>query len=131
MVRTIVETESGLRRATYWGTVCLTGMLLLVGIFWLSPGDGERLARSAGQLEAAARTLGEGESLGPRELGGLTFEDVYREDGVVFFQQGRFADEPYGYAWSPQGRLKDFGDEHFSHKFTHEHGRWYSWRGIT
>ncbi|TMR98364.1 hypothetical protein [Nonomuraea basaltis] len=122
---------AGLRRAAYLGAAFLSVVLIMVGLYWLSPSEEERFARSAGQMEIVARTLGEGNRLGPRKLGDLTFEDVYREDGVVFFQQGRLAEDPYGYAWSPKRQLADFAGELLSHSFKHEHGPWYAWRGIT
>lgn len=54
-------------------------------------------------MEAFARTVEEGDRLGPSTVGGMDFEEVRREHGVVVFQQGEELHSPYGYAWSPQG----------------------------
>ncbi|WP_162794852.1 hypothetical protein [Nonomuraea lactucae] len=127
---TITVEESGLRRTACLGAVLLAGILLLGALVFLMPAQDHRFARSAAKMEALARTLGEGDSLGQRDIGYLAFEDVYREDGLVYFVQGDIAGvDPFGYVWSPRTMPVDL-DEHDSvaHSYKHLQGPWYAWQ---
>ncbi|MEV0631604.1 hypothetical protein ACI2LC_25520 [Nonomuraea wenchangensis] len=68
----------------------------------------------------------------PRTVGGMAFEEVRRERGVVVFQQGDHLHSLYGYAWSPQGEparlLEDveWSEDHVDHYFEHLRGAFYS-----
>ncbi|MFI6299297.1 hypothetical protein ACIBEJ_47435 [Nonomuraea sp. NPDC050790] len=102
------------------GAVLLAGVLVLVAVMAAAPARDERFAGSAGSMEALARTLGEGDDLGERAIGNLTFEKVFRADGRVYFQQGRgwLGDRAYGYVWSP--RVPPAEAEHLD-------GPWYAY----
>ncbi|MGR6917667.1 hypothetical protein ACU635_25800 [[Actinomadura] parvosata] len=106
--------------------------LMIVGIVALR--DTGDLVDSAGQLEAFARTVREGEQLGPRTVGGMEFEEVRRERGVVVFQRGESLHGPYGYAWSPQGdpgrvlEGVEWSSDAVEQRFEHLHGAFYSWQ---
>lgn len=97
--------------------------------------DDPRFSGAAAEMEAVARTMRDGERLGPRTVGGMAFEEVRREQGVVVFQAGENLASPYGYAWSPEGdparRLQDvvWSDDHVDHSFEPLRGGFYSWQG--
>ncbi|MGW0485853.1 hypothetical protein [Nonomuraea sp. NPDC003214] len=108
---TAVAGESALRRVAYLVVVLVAGVALLAGVLMLAPGkqeraalENERFVRSAAAMEEVARTLGEGDELGARNIGELSFETIHREDDLVYFAQGRDMDnQPYGYVWTPPG----------------------------
>jgi hypothetical protein len=118
----------------FLGILALAGAVL-VAIVAFRGTDDQRFIRSAAEMEAFARTMRDGERLGPRTVGGMDFEEVRRERGVVVFQQGETLFSPYGYAWSPQGDparlLEDveWSEDHVDHYFEHLHGAFYSWDG--
>ncbi|WP_156325561.1 hypothetical protein [Nonomuraea sp. SBT364] len=90
--------------ALRWAAVLLAGALLLVGLFWLKPGEHEGFAESAPQMEAVARTLGKDEVLERRTIGVLTFDAVYRDGDAVVFP---VSDSHLAYIWSPDRRPGD------------------------
>ncbi|MFI7709320.1 hypothetical protein [Nonomuraea sp. NPDC049480] len=119
----------------FFGILVLVGAVTVAIVVFRGSED-EQFVRAAGEIEAVARTLGEGDRLGPRTIEGMAFEEVSREHGVVFFQRGLVAElDPYGYAWSPRSdpaRIFDgvepSGDP-VAHTFDHLHGAFYSWKG--
>ncbi|WP_090940328.1 hypothetical protein [Nonomuraea jiangxiensis] len=116
---------------TFFGILALAMVALVV----FRGTDDQRFIRSAAEMEAFARTMRDGERLGPRTVGGMKFEQVRRERGVVVFQRGERLFSPYGYAWSPQGDpfrlLEDveWSEDHVDHYFEHLEGAFYSWDG--
>ncbi|MEU4578761.1 hypothetical protein ACBI99_01515 [Nonomuraea sp. ATR24] len=99
MGRTITN-GPGLR----WAAILLAGVLLLVGLFWLKPGQDDRFADAAPQMEAVARALGKDEVLGRRTIGGLTFDAIYWDGDVVVFS---LSGAHRAYMWSPDRRPGD------------------------
>ncbi|MGP4101675.1 hypothetical protein [Nonomuraea sp. KM90] len=120
--------------AAFFGVLVLAGALTMALVVFRGSGD-DRFVRAAAEVEAVARTLNEGDRLGPRTVAGMEFEEVSREHGVVFFQQGESAASPYGYAWSPQGDPAGLLDgaerpgDPVDHSFEHLHDALYSWMG--
>ncbi|GAA4526350.1 MULTISPECIES: hypothetical protein [Nonomuraea] len=110
-----------LRGAAYLGAVLVSAALLLVALVALAPTEDDRFAGSVAGMEEVARSLAEGEELGERTVGGLTFERVFRENGLVYFELGRgwLGDRAHGYVRSPQGRPD--GADHVA-------GPWYRYR---
>ncbi|MGI5284313.1 hypothetical protein ACQEVF_13355 [Nonomuraea polychroma] len=119
---TVVE-GSALRRAAYMGAALLAAILVLVVVVTMAPTEDERFASSVGSMEAVARSLGEGDELAEQTIGNLTFEKVFREDGLVYFQQGRgwLGDRAYGYVWSPHVQPRDV---------EHVEGPWYMYTDL-
>ncbi|MEQ4717434.1 hypothetical protein [Nonomuraea sp. B19D2] len=119
---------------TFFGILALAGVVMVALVVFGGTGD-ERFLRASAEIEAFARTMRDGERLGLRTVGGMEFEEVRRERGVVVFQQGKALESPYGYAWSPQGdpaRLLDdveWSEDHIDHYFEHLQGAFYSWDG--
>lgn len=119
---------------TFFGILALAGVVMVALVVFRGTGD-ERFLRASAGIEAFARTMRDGERLGPRTIGGMEFEEVRRERGVVVFQQGEAMESPYGYAWSPQGGparlLEDveWSEDHVDHYFEHLRGAFYSWNG--
>lgn len=119
---------------TFFGILALAGIVMVALVVLRSTGDG-RFLRASAEIEAFARTMRGGERLGPRTVGGVEFEEVRRERGVVVFQQGDTMHSPYGHAWSPQGDpvrlLEDveWSEDHVDHYFEHLQGAFYSWGG--
>lgn len=125
------------------GALAFLGILALVvtvmvAVATFRAPEEEQFIRSAGQIEAVARTLRDGDRLGPRPIGGMAFEEVSREHGLVFFQRGLVAGlDPYGYVWSPQGDpakiVEDveipLDSDPVAHAFKHLHGSFYTWKG--
>ncbi|MFI9550653.1 hypothetical protein [Nonomuraea endophytica] len=115
------------------GVLILGGVMVVALAAFRSTGD-PRFSGAAAEMEAVARTMKDGERLGPRTVGGLAFEEVRRERGVVVFREGENLASPYGYAWSPQGdparRLEDvaWSRDHVDHTFEHLRGGFYSWQ---
>ncbi|MFC7586085.1 hypothetical protein ACFQYP_21840 [Nonomuraea antimicrobica] len=115
--------------------VLTVAVVVTVAIVAFRGTDDQRFIRSAAEMEAFARTMKDGDRLGPRTVGGMDFEEVRRERGVVVFQQGVTLFSPYGYAWSPQGdpaRLledMEWSEDHVDHYFEHLEGAFYSWQG--
>ncbi|MFI7420371.1 hypothetical protein [Nonomuraea sp. NPDC049684] len=115
--------------------VLTAAVIVVAAIVAFRDTDDQRFIRSAAEVEAFARTVREGDRLGPRAVGGMDFEEVRREHGVVVFQQGEALQSPYGYAWSPQGDpapiLEDveWSEDHVDHHFEHLEGDFYSWQG--
>ncbi|MEV0381125.1 hypothetical protein [Nonomuraea sp. NPDC050643] len=120
----------------FLGVLALAGALMVAVVAASGSGSEDQwFPRTTGEAEAVARALGEGERSGPRTIGGMEFEEVGREHGVVFFQRGETMASPYGYVWSPQGdpaRILDgvepSGDP-VDHSFEHLRGAFYSWQG--
>ncbi|MFD9947312.1 hypothetical protein ACFWYW_22175 [Nonomuraea sp. NPDC059023] len=116
------------------GVLILGGVMVVALVALRGTGD-PRLSAASAEMEAVARTMRDGELLGPRTVGGMAFEEVRREQGVVVFQEGENLSSPYGYAWSPQGdparRLQDvvWSDDHVDHSFEHLRDGFYSWQG--
>ncbi|MEW9556274.1 hypothetical protein [Nonomuraea sp. NPDC050783] len=99
-----------MRRTTTGGpvlrrtVVLLAGALLLAGLFWLRPGEDDRFARSAPQMEAVARTLGKDQVLKRQTIGVLTFDAVYWDGDAVVFP---LTNSHLAYIWSPGRRPGD------------------------
>ncbi|GGT37954.1 hypothetical protein GCM10010176_097570 [Nonomuraea spiralis] len=112
-----------LRRVSYMGAVLLAAVLVLVAVVTMAPTEEERLAGSAGSMEAIARSLREGDELAGRTVGNLAFERVFRENGLVYFEQGqgRLGDRAYGYVWSPLVRPRNV---------EHVEGPWYAYTDL-
>ncbi|TDD54120.1 hypothetical protein E1286_06380 [Nonomuraea terrae] len=93
-----------LRRAAYVGAALVAAVLVA-----MICGERLRFAHSAADMEAVARTLGEGVELRGRSIGSLTFEFVRREDDLVYFHRGEqgWDGDSYGYVWSPEHRPSD------------------------
>ncbi|MBB5079048.1 hypothetical protein [Nonomuraea endophytica] len=114
--------------------VLILGDVMMVALVAFRSTDDPRFSGAAAEMEAVARTLKDGERLGPRTVGGLAFEEVRRERGVVVFQEGENLASPYGYAWSPQGdparRLEDaaWSQDHVDHSFEHLRDGFSSWQ---
>ncbi|MGI5291366.1 hypothetical protein ACQEVF_49775 [Nonomuraea polychroma] len=87
-----------------WAAVLLAGALLLMGLVWLTPGEDDRFADSAPQMEAVARTLGKDEVLKRQTIGVLTFDAVYWDGDAVVFS---LSDSHRAYIWSPDRRPGD------------------------
>ncbi|MGW3348707.1 hypothetical protein ACWDA3_35890 [Nonomuraea rubra] len=125
---------TGARVLAFLGVLALAAGVAVAIVAFRDTGD-QRFIRSAAELETYARTVQEGERLGPRTIGGMEFEQVRREHGVVVFQQGESLHSPYGYAWSPQGdpgRIlegAEWSADPVDHRFEHLHGSFYSWQG--
>ncbi|MGI5291691.1 hypothetical protein ACQEVF_51440 [Nonomuraea polychroma] len=119
----------------FFGVLVLAGAAI-VALVVVRGSEDERFVSAAGEIEAVARTLKEGDRLGPRTIGGMAFEEVSREHGVIFLQRGLVAGlDPYGYVWSPQSdparifdNVEPSGDP-VAHTFEHLHGAFYSWKG--
>lgn len=115
--------------------VLTAAVIVIAAVVAFRGTDDQRFVRSAAEVEAFARTVREGDRLGPRAIGGMEFEEVRREHGVVVFQRGEALQSPYGYAWSPQGDpapiLADveWSEDHVDHRFAHLEGAFYSWQG--
>ncbi|GAA4536731.1 MULTISPECIES: hypothetical protein [Nonomuraea] len=115
--------------------VLTAAVVVIVAIVAFRGTDDQRFIRSAADMESFARTMRDGDRLGPRTVGGMDFEEVRRERGVVVFQQGEALASPYGHAWSPQGDpapiLEDmeWSEDHVDHYFEHLEGAFYSWQG--
>ncbi|UBU09229.1 hypothetical protein [Nonomuraea gerenzanensis] len=116
------------------GVLALAGALV-AAVVAVRDGGERRFLGSAAEIEVYARGVAEGDRLGPRSVGGMEFEEIRRERGVVVFQQGEREHSPYGYAWSPHGdpaRLLadvEWSADHLDHRFEHLQGAFYSWRG--
>ncbi|WP_155126712.1 hypothetical protein [[Actinomadura] parvosata] len=121
------------RMMAFLGVLVVAG-LMIAGIVALRGTGDQRFVDSSAQLEAFARTVREGERLGPRTVGGMEFEEVRRERGVVVFQRGESLHSPYGYAWSPQGdpgrvlEGVEWSADAVEQRFEHLHGAFYSWQ---
>ena len=119
---------------TFFGVLALAGVVTVAFVVFRCSDD-QRFLRASAEIEASARTMRDGERLGPRTVGGMEFEEVRREHGVVVFQQGDHLHSLYGYAWSPQGEparlLEDveWSEDHVDHSFKHLRGAFYSWVG--
>ncbi|WP_327582243.1 hypothetical protein OHA25_40785 [Nonomuraea sp. NBC_00507] len=96
-----------MRIVAYFGATLLVAAVALVAILASARTHGERFADSVGQMEAVARTLRESDELDDPMIGKLTFDAVFKKDGVVNFQLGTdLGPDPYGYVWSPDGRRR-------------------------
>lgn len=93
---------------------------MLVVVVAMAPTEDERFTSSARSMEAVARSMKEGAELEEQVIGNLSFERVFRESGLVYFQQGRgrLGDRAYGYVWSPHGQPRDA---------EHVKGSWYTY----
>ncbi|MCF6470462.1 hypothetical protein FAF44_18975 [Nonomuraea sp. MG754425] len=120
---TIAVEGSALRRVAYMGMALLAGVLVLVAAVTMAPTEDERFTNSVGGMEAAARSLGEGDELERQTIGNLTFEKVFRANGLVYFQQGQgwLGDRAYGYVWSPHVQPRDV---------EHVEGPWYMYTDL-
>ncbi|MEV0584458.1 serine hydrolase domain-containing protein [Nonomuraea sp. NPDC050310] len=118
----------------FLGVLTIAGVMMLAIVAFRGAGD-EQFVRSVVGMEAFARTMQDGDRLGSRTVGEMEFEEIRRERGVVFFQQGEPWGRPYGYAWSPQGDPArifedvEWSEDHVDHHFEHLHGAFYSWQG--
>ncbi|MCG5213049.1 hypothetical protein [Streptosporangium sp. KLBMP 9127] len=116
MTETIRVEKPALRRAAYLGAALLAAVLV-VALTWA---EDLRFAHSAGNMEAVARTLGEGAELRDQSIGSLSFEFVRQEDDLVYFYRGKgWGGDGYGYVWSPARRPGDV---------LHVEGPWYKFR---
>ncbi|MFI6393118.1 hypothetical protein [Nonomuraea sp. NPDC050540] len=116
MTETIRVEKPALRRAAYLGAALLVAVLV-VALTWA---EDLRFAHSAGNMEAVARTLGEGAELRDQSIGSLSFEFVRQENDLVYFYRGKgWGGDGYGYVWSPARRPGDV---------LHVEGPWYKFR---
>ncbi|GAA0929827.1 hypothetical protein [Nonomuraea longicatena] len=84
--------------------VVVTSVVAAVSMVW---GEQLRFTVSSGGMEDVARTLQVGEELREQDIGGLSFELVRNEDGLVYFYRGRDLDgSGRGYVWSPERRVE-------------------------
>jgi hypothetical protein len=120
MSGTVAVEGSALRRVAYLGATLLAAVFVLAGVMRIAPTEDEVFTRSAVRMETVAQLMNEGDELSKQTVGTLTFERVYRKDGLVFFEKGRghLGDRPYGYVWSPDVRPLD--GEHMK-------GPWYAY----
>ncbi|GAA0952977.1 hypothetical protein [Nonomuraea longicatena] len=120
MSGTVVVDGSPLRRVVYLGATLLAAVFVLAGVWSITPTEDEVFTRSAVRMESVARLMAEGDELGEQTVGTLTFERVYRKNGLVFFEKngGLLDDRPYGYIWSPHAHLLDL---------EHVKGPWYAY----
>ncbi|OUC98434.1 hypothetical protein [Streptosporangium minutum] len=116
MIEKIRAEKPALRRAAYLGAALLA-VVLVVSLIWA---EDLRFTHSAGNMEAVARTLGEGVELRDQSIGSLSFEFVRRENAMVYFYRGKDrGGNGYGYVWSPASRPGDV---------RHVEGPWYEFR---
>ncbi|MFJ2028011.1 hypothetical protein [Streptosporangium sp. NPDC087985] len=116
MIETSRVERPALRRAVYLGAALLAA-ILIVALIWA---EDLRFIHSSGNMEAVARTLGEGVELRDQSIGSLSFEFVRRENEQVYFYRGKgWGGDGYGYVWSPASRPGDV---------RHVKGPWYKFR---
>ncbi|MDA0632292.1 hypothetical protein OUY22_02615 [Nonomuraea sp. MCN248] len=96
---------------------------MLVAAVNMAPTEADRFADSAGSMETVARSMGEGAELEQQTIGNLTFEKVFRVNGLVYFQQGQgwLGDRVYGYVWSPRAQPREA---------EHVEGPWYRYTDL-
>ncbi|MFG3441206.1 hypothetical protein ACGF0J_28485 [Nonomuraea sp. NPDC047897] len=91
----------------------------------------QRFDRSVADMERVARTIRTDDDPAerPREIGWITFEDVYRDGDRVYFKLDDIGGvDPYGYVYSPAERPADNGPVDSVHStFEHIRGPWYHW----
>ncbi|MEV0230328.1 hypothetical protein [Nonomuraea sp. NPDC050786] len=116
MIKTSRERRPASRRAAYLGAALLAAVLIVA----LIRAEDLRFIHSSGNMEAVARTLGEGVELRDQSIGSLSFEFVRRENEQVYFYRGKdWGGDGYGYVWSPSSRPGDV---------RHVMGPWYKFR---